>query len=417
MAARIGMNFTSQYGIQFLLVTLLGISLSLKLPAAYIVLPLLSLAITLVKNRFRLSLSNIGISKKGYFLMILFLIHFLWFVPTVVETGSTSYLEKTLPLLLFPIIISSVDLDAYKTKALLKLFIYAVIVSYTLSLVAAVYHYFYSIPRWGRASDFFFHEQFTDGLFSIHPTYYSLLGCLATLFVFQVTTKWYRFLIVLILTIFIILINARVTLFVQILLIISFLLKYFYQGFTLRKLGIITGIGLIILIFIQVTNSIYDYPHRKMLLDVKSSWDRSYATDISDGDGGLVTRFAIWRSAAEVIKGNSLFGVGLDNEKESLADEYKKNNVPFLVENSNNAHNQVFSYLISLGIVGCIFLILFFFTLIREAYSKKCWFYFEFLAIFFIVSMTESIFNRGLGVAIFAFFNSLLFLKYVNRDE
>jgi hypothetical protein len=35
------------------------------------------------------------------------------------------------------------------------------VASYTLSLFAAIYHYFYSIPRWGRATDFFFHEQFT----------------------------------------------------------------------------------------------------------------------------------------------------------------------------------------------------------------------------------------------------------------
>ncbi len=403
--------------IQFLLIVLLAIILAFKVPAAFIVLPLLAFFLLVIINRDNFSWKNLRVSKKAYVLIILFGIHFLWFVQSIVETKSTSYLEKNLPFLLFPLMISSVPIDKQKLKIVLAGFIYAVFLSYSLSLIAAIYHYFYSIPRWGRASDFFFHEQFTTGLFDIHPTYYSCLGCLATLFVFQFTTKWYRFVIVLILTIFIILINARISIFIQILLIISFLLKYFYQGFTFRKLGLIAGIICFIVIFIQVTNSIYDYPHRKMLVDIKSSWNRSYASDISDGDGGLVTRFAIWRGAAEVIKGNFLFGVGLPNEKEYLAREFKKKDVPFLIQNWNNAHNQVLSYLISVGLIGCIFLSSVFFILVKEAYSKRCWFYFEFLGIFFIMCMTESIFNRLHGIAIFAFFNALIFLKYVNEDE
>jgi O-antigen ligase len=414
LGIRVSVKLLSQ--ILFVLVVLLGIILAFNFPAAFIILPLLSLFLT-VSNQHNFSLKALHVSKRGYALTILFAIHLAWFLPTIVETKSFSYLEKTLPFLAFPIMISSTRIDKEKLKTIFMIFTYAVILSYTLSLLTAIYNYFNSIPRWGRATDFFFHEQFTAGLFNIHPTYYSLLGCLGTLLVFQIETKWYRFLIVLILTIFIILINARITILIQVLLIFSFLLKYIYQGFTLRKLGITTAIIVFILFFIKITSSIYDYPHRKMMMDLTSSWNRSYATDISDGDGGLVTRFAIWRSAIEIIKNNPLFGVGLDREKEFLASEFKKKDVPFLIVNSNNAHNQGLSYLISLGLVGVILLCLFFFILLKDAYSKKCWFYFEFLSIFIIVSMTESIFNRGLGISIFAFFNSLLILKYVNNDE
>jgi O-antigen ligase len=403
--------------IQFLLIGLLAVILAFKFPAAFIVLPLLSFFLTLIINQYNFSLTILRVSKKGYLLTILFGIHFLWFLAVIVETKSFSYLERTLPFLLFPLMISSIRIDNQNLKTVLTAFIYAVILSYSLSLVAAIYHYIYSIPRWGRASDFFFHEQFTAGLFDIHPTYYSLLGCLATLFVFHIATKWHHFLIVLALTFFIVLINARIIIFVQVLLIFSFVVKYFYKGFTWRKLGLTTAIIFIFLILIQIGNSIYDYPHRKMMLDAKSSWDRSYAKDISDGDGGLVTRFAIWRAAVDVIKRYPIFGVGLDNEKEVLATVFRKSEVPYLTANANNAHNQVLSYLISFGLIGFILLSLFFFMLLKEAYSKKSWLYFEFLAIFFIVSMTESIFNRGLGIAIFAFFNSLLLLKYVNNDE
>jgi hypothetical protein len=217
--------------IQFLLIVLLAIILAFKFPAAFIALPLLALFLSVIINRDNFSFKSLRVSKKGYVLTILFGIHFLWSFQSMVETGSLSYFEKTLPFLLFPLVISSASIDKRKLRIVLTAFICAVLFSYSLSLIAAVYHYFNSVPRWGRASDFFFHEQFTAGLFDIHPTYYSLFGCLATLFVFQITTKWYRFLIVLILTIFIILINARVTILIQILLIVSFLLKYFYQCF------------------------------------------------------------------------------------------------------------------------------------------------------------------------------------------
>ncbi len=398
------------------LTLLLGVILPFDVPAIYI-LPLLSLFLTVVIREENLSLKSLRISKNGFFLTVLFAIHLMWFAPTILKSNSFSYLEKMLPLLLFPLMISSTRIDKQKLRTILAWFIYALVCSYMLSLLVAVYNYFYSVPRWGRASDFFFHEQFTSGLFNIHPTYYGLLGCLATLFAFQFSTKWYRFLIVFILTVFIVLINARITLLIQILLILSFLVKYLSQGVTGRKL-LITGVFILVMLsLIQITNSIYDYPHRKMLLDLKASWTRSYASDISEGDGGLVTRFAIWRGAIEVIKNNPLLGVGLDNEKEYLASEFKKNDITYLIQFPNNAHNHLLSYLIGMGVLGVILLALFFFIVLREPYSKKCWFYFEILAIFLIVGMTESLFNRDLGISIFAYFYTLLFLKYVKDDQ
>jgi O-antigen ligase len=272
------------------------------------------------------------------------------------------------------------------------------------------------VPRWGRASDFFFHEQFTDGLFAVHPTYYSLLGCLATLFAFQIARSWQRVIIIIIISFFLILIDARITIIIQSLLVISFLIMELSKGFTIKKLAFALIIPLFIFVLIKV-NSVYDYPHRKMLVNLEATWERSFASDISDGDGGLVVRFAIWRSALDVIQRKTFFGVGLGREKEALNEEYRKKNVPFLIQNSLDAHNQMLSYLIAIGVLGLALVSVFCFFLVKEAYLKKCWPYLTFFAIFLIVGLTESVFNRGLGTAIFAFFNSLLALKYMNDDE
>src|SRR5690606_39989061 len=114
---------------------------------------------------------------------------------------------------------------------------------------------------------------------------------------------------------------------------------------------------------------------------------------------------------------NALFGVGLDFEKEALAEVFKKTEVPWLIDNFNNSHNQFLSCLISFGIIGSLLIFIYFVLLFRRAYLQHTWIYFEFMAIILTVSLTESIFNRGLGIAIFAFFNALFFLKVVHDNK
>jgi hypothetical protein len=158
------------------LLNVLMLCITVELSPAFIIVPALSIAMVIAADRFDLRLSATRISRAGYFLTFIFLIHVLWFLPHVLKTGSTKFLERSLPYLLFPLMISSTPVDGDALKKVLRFFILSVLVSYALSILAAIYHYFYSVPRWGRASDFFFHEQFTQGLFNIHPTYYSVLG-------------------------------------------------------------------------------------------------------------------------------------------------------------------------------------------------------------------------------------------------
>ncbi|HMG88734.1 MAG TPA: O-antigen ligase family protein [Chryseolinea sp.] len=313
--------------------------------------------------------------------------------------------------------ISSTRLEKGRIGVLAKFFIWAVLASYILSLFAAIYHYFYSVPRWGRPTDFFFHEQFTEGLIGIHPTYYSLMGCLATLFAFHYFNRWIKYLIIIVLSIFILLIDAKITVIVQLLLISWLFLKDLYVGITWRKVGIAAVVLVLIGLAINMTSSIYDYPHRRLAVNLNAQWDRSYAPDINDGDGGFVVRMAIWRSAFEVIKNRYIVGVGLGNEEEYLVNEYRKTNVSFLIDNSFNAHNQLLSYFISTGLFGVVLLGVWWIPSLRDAIRGRSLLYFEFFAIILLVGLTESLFTRVMGVAIFAFFNTLLVLKVVNYDK
>jgi O-antigen ligase len=403
--------------IRFALVMILPVCIILELSAAFTVLPALSMLLLAVADKFNLRITVARISGKGYLLTLIFIIHAIWFMWMVITTGSTKYLERTLPFLLFPLMISSTRINEERLKLLFRSFVAAVSASYLMSLVAAAYHYKYSVPRWGRASDFFFHEQFTKGLFDTHPTYYSLLGCVATLLAFASLSGMWRGLAVAFITLVILLINARITLVLQLLLIFSFLLKGFSKGFTLRRLAIFAISGIVLFFVIRGFSSIYDYPHRKILLNLEDAWKRSFAPDIFDGDGGVVTRLAIWRSAVTVIREHPVFGVGVGFEENALVNENEKRHIAFLVNGRLNAHNQILSYLIAMGAIGFTMLGVVYFKLLREAYQKKCLVYLAFIGLFIAVALTESIFNRLLGISLFAFFNALIMLKLVNHDK
>jgi O-antigen ligase len=402
---------------RFWLLVLLAFTVTLELSPAFIILPALSIVMVVVSDRFNLRLTATRVSSLGYFLTLIFLIHAAWFLPHIIRTGSTKYLERTLPYLLFPLMISTTPLDDAKLKKVLQFFIGSVVVSYVLSILAAVYHYFYSVPRWGRASDFFFHEQFTQGLFNIHPTYYSLLGCVATLLAFVTLTKTWRILIVFFLTVVILLINARSTLVIQLLLIFSFILKGFSNGFSIKRLLVLLASGIVLFFVMRAFSSIYDYPHRKLLINLEGAWTRSFAPDVSDGDGGIVMRLAIWRNAYSVIQDHPILGVGLGYEEQYLVSEYKKNNVAYLAGSALNAHNQGLSYLIGFGVLGFALLGVVYFRLLSEAYKSRCRIYFVFIGTFVCVALTESIFNRLLGISLFAFVNALIMLKLVHHDK
>lgn len=408
-------DLRNENDLQFLFVFLISTFLSFNFSFGYILASgfsfLLLLRSFLLKN-------NKNDSKKLATPMAFFALHLIWALPYFLEHRSFSIFEKYLPLLFFPLTLASLNIDKPKIKWIVHGFIFSIIVSYTLSLITAAYRYFHTPPPWGRPSDFFFHEQFSEGLFGLHPTYYSLLGCLATLLAFYtIDNKRRRMLIILIVTFFILLLNAKITLLLQIVIVFYEYTREFYKQY--RTKGILLGVLSLCIIFfsIRIVNSIYDYPHRKLIVDLNLAWLRSSEKNISDADGGFVSRMAIWRHSVDVIGDNLLLGVGLGYERDFLLEKYKQASVPFLIEYSFDSHNQILSYLITFGILGFVPLLFLGGSWLTSATRTKNWLYLKFLMIFFVCCLTESLLNRLAGVSIFAFFNSLLSLNIFDKDE
>ena len=378
-------------------------------PGAYSAIPIIGLSLAILafaKNR-------TPIPRTAKLLCSLFFIYFAWSLPVSFKTGSLSFLETGLPFLGFPLLISAANITEQRLRKILLCYTAAVIISYIASLGAAIYHYHYTPPRWGRATDFFFHVQFTEGLFDIHPTYYSLMGCIATLFAFYHLTGWRKAITIILLTVFIFMVNARITIAIHTLILLFFISRTLFQKYRWRAVLAVFVIVSGLYVLSGLFSSIYDYPHRKISLNIDSALARSTQPDISDADGGLVVRLAIWRNSLNTIRDRVWFGYGWPGEKAVLRQTAITGKAPaFLVENSKdfNSHNQILSYIVNFGLVGFLLILAYFLLVFRETITKKNWLALSFLIVFFLSSLTESIFERLWGVMLFSFFISVLLL-------
>src|SRR5262245_35706103 len=90
----------------------------------FIVIPCLSLFLLIVKHRSDFSFRIFRISQTALILSSIFVLHLFWFVPYILATLSFGYVERTLPLLAFPLMISSTVIDQKKVGAIAKTFVW-----------------------------------------------------------------------------------------------------------------------------------------------------------------------------------------------------------------------------------------------------------------------------------------------------
>jgi O-antigen ligase len=120
-------------------------------------------------------------------------------------------------------------------------------------------------------------------------------------------------------------------------------------------------------------------------------------------------RLVVWKAAIEVIRENSIFGVGTGDVKDALLLEYQKENRSLVYNMRLNAHNQFLQTYIALGILGVLLLLSGLVLPGWLAIRRHHFIYFSFLLVFTINILVESMLEVQAGVIYYAFFNALLF--------
>lgn len=154
-----------------------------------------------------------------------------------------------------------------------------------------------------------------------------------------------------------------------------------------------------------------------VLLSIKFDYLGSKFTTIVDTQGNVtLDRYPRWIAILSEFEQRQswIFGVGTGDRQALYDIAYSKGGFQIALENRYNAHNQYLEFLISNGILGVVVYILALVVFIRKTGLKG-----EastFLIIIALFSISETIFGLSKGVFIFAFFYSFFILWYSGKD-
>ena len=116
-----------------------------------------------------------------------------------------------------------------------------------------------------------------------------------------------------------------------------------------------------------------------------------------------------WQSVLETISEKPIFGVGTEGNRETLFSKYKEKKLTAAYEENYNAHNQFLEVALDFGVIGLIIFLGFIGYLFYLALVHKDFMLIQFLLIFIIYFLTESLLVRHSGIIMFSLLISLLF--------
>ena len=166
----------------------------------------------------------------------------------------------------------------------------------------------------------------------------------------------------------------------------------------------------IFLLFVVMIFAIIAHPSQYYRLKMYHMLGLSDQEDIED------RRFKRLEASYNVFKENPILGAGIGMDSKLKVEEYQKMNDSIAVNRRFNSHNQFFEYLAAYGLLGgSIFIIAFssfFYFLIKNRY------YFYLLLFLNIVfaTLTESLFERVLGIQYYAIIVSVVLLKHYSSE-
>ncbi len=122
-------------------------------------------------------------------------------------------------------------------------------------------------------------------------------------------------------------------------------------------------------------------------------------------------RILAWNASYQIIKENTIIGVGSGDIKTELNKKYKELKYNYLIKYNLNSHNQFLETWLGQGIIGFVLLLLVFIIPFIDAIKRKNILLQSFLLLIFINFLFESMLDTQAGTIFFGFFYSLLVIK------
>ena len=166
----------------------------------------------------------------------------------------------------------------------------------------------------------------------------------------------------------------------------------------------------------NIENSICNYKYNDTSLRTKIYaliWEIDVYKKKGNPSGHSTTqRIEFLKVAKEIIKDNSLLGVGTGDLQQEFDKEYIKTNSQLSKRWRLRAHNQFVSFILAFGFVGFVFII---FALLYPVFYEKKWKSYLFLVFFTIAILSmlnEDTLETQAGVTFFILFYTLFVFSY-----
>ena len=128
-------------------------------------------------------------------------------------------------------------------------------------------------------------------------------------------------------------------------------------------------------------------------------------------------RFSRLTASYEVFKMSPIIGVGPGNDIDLKVKQYALMNDDIAVDNRFNSHNQLFEYLAAYGLIGGFIFIGVNGLLIVFLFKEKQYYYLILLLGFLVSTVTESTFERVLGIQYYCIIVSLGILATISPND
>ncbi len=130
-----------------------------------------------------------------------------------------------------------------------------------------------------------------------------------------------------------------------------------------------------------------------------------------------VDKLAQWQCVLEVMQNNELFGVGY-NSKEALLNACYHEHAMFTAErNELNSHNEYLDAFLTLGYMGVLGMLIYFFKILFVAYDTKQVAQLLVIVLIALFSISENVFTRQKGVMITVITTLLVFSSKKAKEE
>lgn len=356
--------------------------------------------VKLFTSKFQI-LKELSNSKLSCLFMILYGLVLISFLYSSNINNGIKEVKNLLPLLIFPLLFTFVQLKKNQIVLILKSFIIGCLFAFFISVTSQGAHYL-------NGQEYSFHYSKFVAILWMHPTYLAIylnFAILAVYYLFikaKISLSYFSFSIV-IFILFILLLSARMQIINSVIVFILILIHFLKNNFSLKVLISLLLFPVIVIIFVMNNQKIQNrFSHIQRLdYEIESTNNTSW--------NGANVRLAIWDCAFDVIKDNLIFGVGVGDEDEELLKSFKNRNFNFAYNLNYVAHNQYVQFLISNGVIGLLSYLSIFIYCFYYALKNKHFLLFGLTMLLLISGFSESFLKMQSGIVFFSFMILLLF--------